>query len=84
MTAPHSYTRGCALRGPNVANDDSPSLEAQIEAWDAYVSAQRLAQSTGDVEDGIAAGRAWRRWLDLFMTSEQWNFVEGSRGGVIG
>lgn len=39
--------------------------------WDAFVSAQRLAQSTGDVEDGIAAGRAWRRWLDVFMTEEQ-------------
>ncbi len=39
--------------------------------WDSFVSAQRLAQSTGEVEDGIAAGRAWRRWLDVFMTEEQ-------------
>jgi hypothetical protein len=39
--------------------------------WDSFVSAQRLAQSTGSVEDGIAAGRAWRRWLDIFMTEEQ-------------
>jgi hypothetical protein len=84
MTAPRSHTRGCARRTTNVANDDLPSLEAQIEAWDAYVSAQSLAQSTGDVEDGIAAGRAWRRWLDLFMTSVQRNFVDGPRGGVIG
>ncbi|NKJ03455.1 hypothetical protein FHT29_000400 [Rhizobium sp. SG741] len=84
MTGPNAYTRGSALRATNVANDDLPSLEAQIESWDAYVSAQRLAQSTGSVEDGITAGRAWRRWLDLFMTSEQRNFVEGPRGGVIG
>ncbi|GAA4169222.1 hypothetical protein GCM10023069_25450 [Shinella granuli] len=37
----------------------------------AYVTAAKRAQESGRMEDGIAAGRAWRRWLDLFMTPEQ-------------
>lgn len=52
--------------------------------WNDYIEAQRRAQISHSVEDGIAAGKAWREWLNLFMTSEQRNFVEGSRGGVIG
>lgn len=36
------------------------------EAWDAYIAAQDRAKETRDLEDGIAAGKAWARWLDLF------------------
>jgi hypothetical protein len=43
----------------------------QTRAWESYISAFHRAQSSGSIEDGIAAGRAWRRWLDLFMTPEQ-------------
>ena len=35
-------------------------------AWDAYVRAAKRAQETMRIEDGIAAGRAWAKWLDLF------------------
>lgn len=35
-------------------------------AWDAYVRAAKLAQQSMRIEDGIAAGRAWAKWLDLF------------------
>ena len=48
-------------------------------AWDAYVAASALAQSTGRIEDGIAAGRAWRRWLDIHMTEEQREYLSDDR-----
>lgn len=52
------------------------SLEDHVsKAWDAYVAAQRLAAVTEKIEDGKAAGLAWRRWLGLFMTAEQRAFV---------
>lgn len=41
------------------------------EAWQAYCTARKQAETTWAVEDGIAAGRAWRRWIDLFMTADQ-------------
>jgi hypothetical protein len=37
------------------------------EAWDAYVAAQDKAKDTRDIADGIAAGHAWRAWLELFV-----------------
>lgn len=36
------------------------------EAWDTYVAAQEQAKRSGRIEDGIAAGKAWRRWLEMF------------------
>jgi hypothetical protein len=41
------------------------------ETWAEYCSARLQAESTMAVEDGIAAGKAWRRWLDLFMSLDQ-------------
>jgi len=51
-------------------------LEAEKErrvdaAWAVYCEARQQAERTLAVEDGIAAGKAWRRWLDLFMSPEQ-------------
>lgn len=37
------------------------------QAWDAYVAAQDRAKNSRDIADGIAAGHAWRTWLDLFV-----------------
>lgn len=46
--------------------------EKRIEdTWQDYCAARTRADETLSVEDGIAAGRAWRRWLDLFLTHEQ-------------
>lgn len=46
--------------------------EAIIDArFEAYRQAAAKAQATLRLEDGIAAGKAWRAWLDLFMASEQ-------------
>ncbi len=36
-------------------------------AWDAYVVARDKAERSNDVADGIAAGKAWREFLDLFV-----------------
>lgn len=53
--------------------------EALLDArWLAYQQAATKAQSTLKQEDGIAAGKAWRAWLDLFMTSGQ-----SSRIGIL-
>lgn len=36
------------------------------QAWAAYVDAAAKAWSTMSIADGIAAGQAWRAWLELF------------------
>jgi len=51
-------------------------LEAQRErrieeAWGHYCAARLQAEASLSVQDGIAAGKAWRRWLDLFMSIDQ-------------
>lgn len=47
-------------------------IDARLQAvWSDFVAAQKQAQSSGKLEDGIAAGRAWRKWIDLFLTPEQ-------------
>ncbi len=37
------------------------------EAWDHYVALQDKAKETQHIEDGIAAAKAWREWLELFI-----------------
>ncbi|BAF86831.1 unknown protein [Azorhizobium caulinodans ORS 571] len=39
--------------------------------WNDYDRHRRRAEKTGRKEDGIAAGKAWRSWLDLFMSAAQ-------------
>lgn len=59
------------------------SIHDHVEkAWDAYVSAQRLAERTMDIEDGKAAGRAWRRWLSLFTPDDQKHIVKDGRASA--
>lgn len=48
------------------------SITAKLETvWQEYVTAAQKAQTTLDINDGIAAGKAYRRWLDLFLTDDQ-------------
>lgn len=48
------------------ANDNpKPSAEEQA-AWDGYVAAMRLAQTSLRLADGIAAGKAWARFIKLY------------------
>lgn len=37
------------------------------EAWSAYVRLAKTAQATMRLEDGIAAGKAWSRFLEFFL-----------------
>lgn len=39
--------------------------------WAAYVQASRRAQETHVIDDGIAAGRAWRAWLEAFASERR-------------
>lgn len=51
--------------------------EKRIDAaWRQYCAARLQAERTLAVEDGIEAGRAWRQWLDLFMTADQRNALD--------
>lgn len=61
---------------------DIISLEERREAllderWDAYIAAHRRATQTLAIEDGKAAARAWRDWLDLWMTESQRKWIGG-------
>lgn len=41
--------------------------EAQLlELWKAYLEAKDRAEQTRDMEDGIAAGKAWAAWVEPF------------------
>jgi hypothetical protein len=48
-----------------------PITATQDAAWTAFVAAHQRAQQTLDHRDGIAAGKALRRFYDLFLTAEQ-------------
>lgn len=54
-----------------------PISKKQNEAWASYLDAKAVADATGSMQDGIDAGRAWRRWLDLFITPEQQKSLSG-------
>jgi len=43
-----------------------PFNKKHQDAWAEYVAAQERAKETGDLKDGIEAGKAWGRWLALF------------------
>ncbi|WP_439605466.1 hypothetical protein [Shinella sp.] len=59
------------------------SLHAHIDArWSEYVAAQKRAQHTLSIDDGIAAARAWSRWLELFMREDQKEFIGKSRASA--
>jgi hypothetical protein len=39
------------------------------EAWSHYIECKERAEVTLRMDDGIKAGRAWARWLELFVPS---------------
>jgi hypothetical protein len=39
---------------------------SEQDAWRAYTLARDKAERTGAIEDGIAEGKAWANWLQLF------------------
>lgn len=34
--------------------------------WQAYIDARAKADASGDINDGIAAGKAWAAWVGPF------------------
>jgi hypothetical protein len=48
----------------------STALSEVERRWDAYLAAKRQADATGDYADGLAAGRAWAAFLDMFLPPE--------------
>lgn len=62
-------------------NDFTAGDAAEADArWRGYAAAMRRAQSTLDIRDGIAAGKAWREWLVLFVPPEQRGIFGSFRG----
>ena len=55
-------------------------INARLEAtWADYLERKSIAERSGLMADGIEAGRAWRRWIDLFLTDDQRKAIGGSR-----
>ena len=48
-------------------------------AWADYLDRKAKAEASGELTDGIEAGRAWRRWLDLFVTEDQRKIMGAGR-----
>ena len=48
----------------DVSHADEASVHA---AWADYADAARRAQFSRRIEDGVAAGKAWKAFLDLFV-----------------
>lgn len=40
------------------------------KAWAEYLDCMLRANQSMRMEDGIEAGRAWRRWLELFLSDD--------------
>ncbi|MBN9333279.1 hypothetical protein [Devosia sp.] len=45
-----------------------PPEDHERELWSNFVLAKKKAEVTCDIRDGIAAGKAWAAWLDMFRT----------------
>ena len=41
--------------------------ESLQQLWATYAAAKVRADGTLDIKDGIAAGKAWAAWLDMFL-----------------
>lgn len=39
----------------------------EAAAWEKYLAARRQAEKSGDIHDGIAAGKAWSEFMRLFV-----------------
>ncbi len=53
----------------------SARLDREAALWQAYVTAKARADETLSLDDGRAAGRAWRAFLELHQTASQSSLV---------
>lgn len=49
-----------------INNLDRKKDQGLQSLWDAYQAAREKAEASHDILDGIAAGKAWARWLAVF------------------
>lgn len=49
------------------------------DAWADYIARKSAAETSGMLADGVEAGRAWRRWIELFLTDDQRKALGGGR-----
>ena len=59
-----------------------PISSAADRAYQDYCDCARKAQATLERADMEAAGRAWRRWLDTFMTADQRAYLDKPTASV--
>ena len=69
FNASNALRLGTTGAGNAVAASDNERI--QSEAFEAYVEAKRRVEETASLADGIAAGLAFRRFLDVFLTPNQ-------------
>lgn len=48
-------------------------------AWAEYLDRKAIAERTGLIDDGIELGKAYRRFLDLFLTDDQRKSIGDAR-----
>lgn len=48
------------------SNSSGPIFAEDSCAWEKYLAARDRAEKSRNISDGIAAGKAWKEWLDLF------------------
>ncbi|SEG61225.1 hypothetical protein [Bosea lathyri] len=49
---------------------DAPVPDHVTRLWNEYVAAQNRAKETLSIQDGLAAGKAWGRWLRVYEGRE--------------
>lgn len=55
-----------------LAEEPVQRLETRLDRlWREWLAARAKAQASQDIADGVAAGRAWARWLAEFERSAQ-------------
>lgn len=51
----------------------------QERVWQEYIDAKSRMDLSGAIDDGRACAKAYSRWLSLFMTEDQREFIGGDR-----
>ena len=58
-----------AKMGEVISIKTSKRQTRQQTMWQAYLDARDKAELSRDIEDGIAAGKAWALWAESFLGS---------------
>jgi hypothetical protein len=58
-------------------------IQREDEILGEYTAHKMRFDETGDIDAAIKAGKAWRRWLDLFMTEAQREWLGAHSENVV-